>query len=229
MHGDLAGVLLSVGLIGLCMGLSAVNARYGKKAFGSLCPEVARKMVHIGVSNWFFIYAHVFETDLWPVLGLAGFAVINAVMNVTGGLHAVMGQDSTRRNWGLVQYPVSIILLIALKHFGVGDIVCVGCGILGMGYGDGLASLVGMKVRSGRMPGRTKKTVAGSLTMALVTFAVVVVLNLAYRSGADPVRVVLVGLLTGICSAAVEAYTPFGLDNISVPLAIHLLSWLVLL
>jgi phytol kinase len=227
MHGDLAGVVLSVALIGVCMGFSFVIARYGKKTFGKLCPEVARKMVHIGVSNWFFIYAHVFETDLWPILGLAGFAVINAVMNVTGGLGKVMGQDSRKRNWGLVQYPLSIILLIALKHFGVGDMVCVGCGILGMGYGDGLASLVGMKVRSHRLPGRTKKTVAGTLTMALVTSAVVVILNLAYRSGADTLRVVLIGLLTGICSAVVEAYTPFGLDNISVPLMIHLLSGLV--
>lgn len=227
MHGDLAGVLLSVALIGVCMGLSAVIARYGRKTFGNLCPEVARKMVHIGVSNWFFIYAHVFETDLWPVLGLAGFAVINAVMNVTGGLHAVMGQDSRKRNWGLVQYPVSIILLIAMRHYGVADMVCVGCGILGMGYGDGLASLVGMKVRSGRLPGRTKKSIAGTLTMALVTFSVVVILNLTYRTGVPVPRVVLTALLTGVCSAAVEAYTPFGLDNISVPLTICLLSGLV--
>lgn len=227
MHGDLAGVLLSVALIGVCMGLSFVVARYGKKTFGKLCPEVARKMVHIGVSNWFFIYAHVFETDLWPVLGLAGFAVINAVLNLTGGLHAVMGQDSTKRNWGLVQYPLSIIMLIALRHYGVGDMVCVGCGILGMGYGDGLASLVGMKVRSHRLPGRTKKTIAGTVTMALVTFAVVVVLNLSYRVGVDTLRVVLIGLLTGICAAVVEAYTPFGLDNITVPLMIFLLSGLV--
>ena len=227
MHGDLAGVLLSVALIGVCMGFSFVIARHGKKAFGDLCPEVARKMVHIGVSNWFFIYAHVFETDLWPVLGLAGFAVINAVMNITGGLSTVMGQDSRKRNWGLVQYPVSIILLIALKHFGVGDMVCVGCGILGMGYGDGLASLVGMKVRSRHLPGKTRKTIAGTLTMALVTFAVVVILNLAYRSGVDALRVVLIGLLTGLCAAVVEAYTPFGLDNITVPLMIFLLSGLV--
>ena len=169
----------------------------------------------------------MFETDLWPVLGLAGFAVINAVMNVTGGLHAVMGQDSRKRNWGLVQYPVSIILLIALRHWGVGDMVCVGCGILGMGYGDGLASLVGMKVRSGRLPGKTKKSVAGTLTMALVTFAVVVLLNMTYRTGVPVSRVVLTALLTGVCSAVVEAYTPFGLDNISVPLTICLLSGLV--
>ncbi|MBQ4282075.1 MAG: hypothetical protein II753_08255, partial [Spirochaetales bacterium] len=183
MHGDIWGLLLSVALILSCLIASFLVARHGRKAFGDLCPEIARKIVHIGVSNWFFIYCHVFESDLWPIIGLAGFAVINAVMNMSGGLHVLMGQESTKRNWGLVQYPISIIILIMLRHFGVGDMVCVGCGVLGMGYGDGLASIVGMKVRSKNLPGKTKKTVAGSITMACITFVVVFLLNIFYKQG----------------------------------------------
>ena len=228
MHGDMWGLLLSVALIVTCLLIAFLISRYGRKAFGDLCPEIARKVVHIGVSNWFFVYCHVFETDLWPILGLAGFAVINAVMNLSGGLHVMMGQESTKRNWGLVQYPISIIMLILLRHFGVGDMVCVGCGVLGMGYGDGLASIVGMKVRSGHMPGQKKKTIAGSVTMAVVTFAIVLTLNLAYRQGIAFTRVALVSLLAAICATFVEAYTPLGLDNISVPLTIYLIAGLVL-
>ena len=162
------------------------------------------------------------------VIGLAGFAVINAVMNMSGGLHAMMGQESTKRNWGLVEYPISIIMLIMLRHFGVGDMVCVGCGVLGMGYGDGLASIVGMRIRSRCLPGQKKKTVAGSITMALVTFAVVLILNLAYRQGIAFSRVALVSVLAAVCATFVEAYTPLGLDNISVPLTIYLIAGLVL-
>ena len=228
MHGDIWGLLLSVALILSCLIASFLVARHGRKAFGDLCPEIARKIVHIGVSNWFFIYCHVFESDLWPIIGLAGFAVINAVMNMSGGLHVLMGQESTKRNWGLVQYPISIIILIMLRHFGVGDMVCVGCGVLGMGYGDGLASIVGMKVKSGHMPGQKKKTIAGSVTMAVVTFVIVLTLNLAYRQGVAFARVALVSLLAAICATFVEAYTPLGLDNISVPLTIYLIAGLVL-
>ena len=227
MHGDIWGLLLSVALILSCLFASFLVAKYGRKTFGDLCPEIARKIVHIGVSNWFFIYCHVFESDLWPVIGLAGFAVINAVMNMSGGLHVLMGQESTKRNWGLVQYPISIIILIMLRHFGVGDIVCVGCGVLGMGYGDGLASIVGMKVRSRNLPGKSRKTIAGSITMACITFAVVLLLNIIYKQGIEITRIVLVSLLAGVCASFVEAYTPFGLDNISVPLTIYLIAGLI--
>lgn len=227
MHGDIWGLLLSVALILSCLISSFLVARHGRKAFGDLCPEIARKIVHIGVSNWFFIYCHVFESDLWPIIGLAGFAVINAVMNMSGGLHVLMGQESTKRNWGLVQYPISIIILIMLRHFGVGDMVCVGCGVLGMGYGDGLASIIGMKVRSKNLPGKTKKTVAGSITMACITFVVVFLLNIFYKQGVEMTRLVLVSLLAGVCASFVEAYTPFGLDNISVPLTIYLIAGLI--
>lgn len=227
MHGDIWGLLLSVALILSCLISSFLVARHGRKAFGDLCPEIARKIVHIGVSNWFFIYCHVFESDLWPIIGLAGFAVINAVMNMSGGLHVLMGQESTKRNWGLVQYPISIIILIMLRHFGVGDMVCVGCGVLGMGYGDGLASIIGMKVRSKNLPGKTKKTVAGSITMACITFVVVFLLNIFYKQGVEMAKLVLVSLLAGVSAAFVEAYTPFGLDNISVPLTIYLIAGLI--
>ena len=227
MHGDIWGLLLSVALILSCLIASFLVARHGRKAFGDLCPEIARKIVHIGVSNWFFIYCHVFESDLWPIIGLAGFAVINAVMNMSGGLHVLMGQESTKRNWGLVQYPISIIILIMLRHFGVGDMVCVGCGVLGMGYGDGLASIVGMKVSSKNLPGKTRKTVAGSITMACITFVVVFLLNIFYKQGVEMAKLVLVSLLAGVCASFVEAYTPFGLDNISVPLTIYLIAGLI--
>ena len=227
MHGDIWGLLLSVALILSCLITSFLVARHGRKAFGDLCPEIARKIVHIGVSNWFFIYCHVFESDLWPIIGLAGFAVINAVMNMSGGLHVLMGQESTKRNWGLVQYPISIIILIMLRHFGVGDMVCVGCGVLGMGYGDGLASIIGMKVRSKNLPGKSRKTVAGSITMACITFVVVFLLNIFYKQGVEMATLVLVSLLAGLCASFVEAYTPFGLDNISVPLTIYLIAGLI--
>jgi len=229
MPGDILGLILSVLLIGILLGIAFLITKHGKKSLGAMCPEVARKVVHIGVSNWFFIYAHVFESDIWPIAGLAGFAVINYVMSVSGGLHAVMGQDNRKRNWGLVQYPIAIIILIALKHFGMGDVVCLGCAVLGMGYGDGLASLVGMNVKSPRLPGKSRKTLAGSVTMVLVTFVIFVTLNLVYRQGIAVSRVILVGLLTSVCATLVEAYTPLGLDNLSVPIAIFFLSWMVVL
>ena len=226
MHGDVPGLLLSVLLIVTCLGLSFVVARYGKKRLGDACPEVARKIVHIGVSNWFFIYAHVFESDTWPIIGLASFALINAAMNLSGGLSKLMAQESTKRNWGLVQYPISIILLILIKMMGFGDIVAFGCAVLGMGYGDGLASLVGRHVKSPKLWRDSKKSVAGSVTMAAVTFVVVLLVKICYGN-ADISAALLSAAACSVAATFVEALTPFGLDNISVPLNIYVIAGLI--
>ena len=226
MHGDALGILYSVLLIGACLGLSFVVTKCGKKRLGESRSEVARKIVHIGVSNWFFIYAHVFEGDIWPIVGLASFAVINAVLNVSGGLAKIMAQESTKRNWGLVQYPISIILLILIKRSGFGDMATFGCAVLGMGYGDGLASIVGRHVRSPKLWKDSKKTVAGSVTMAAVTFVVVLIMKTAYGN-AEIETVLLSAAVCSVAATLVEATTPFGLDNISVPLTIYLIAGLL--
>ena len=226
MHGDALGILYSVLLIGACLGFSFAVTKFGKKRLGEARSEVARKIVHIGVSNWFIIYAHVFESDLWPIIGLASFAVINAVMNVSGGLAKLMAQESTKRNWGLVQYPISIILLILIKMAGFGDLAAFGCAVLGMGYGDGLASLVGRHVKSPKLWKDSKKTVAGSVTMATVTFIVVLIIKSTYGN-AGTETVLLSAAVCSVAATLVEAVTPFGLDNISVPLTIYLIAGLL--
>lgn len=226
MHGDLAGLALSVLLIALCLGSSVLVAKKGKTVFGSHCPEVARKIVHIGVSNWFFIYLLVFESDLWPMIGLGAFAVINAVMNITGLFGRLMAQDSKKRNWGLVQYPVSIMILIAMCHCGIGNKVAVGCAVLGMGYGDGLAAIMGMNLGKRKLPGSVK-TLAGSLTMLVVTLAVTLILNLVLGCAHEASAVVAMALGTAVVATFAEAYTPFGLDNITVPVVIFLLAGLI--
>ena len=223
MHGDLAGVILSFAVVTLFLGLSFVVVKFGRGLFKDSCPEIARKIVHIGVSNWFFIYCYVFETDLWPILGLAFFALANALMNITGLLSTMMGQDSKARNWGLVQYPISIIIVILLKHFGLGDMAAVGCAVLAMGYGDGLASIVGKAVKSKRLGNWTKKTYAGSITMVCVTMIVVILMKVFIGRVSFSGILVLKAFLVGVFAALVEAFTPFGLDNMSVPIAIFLI------
>ncbi len=227
MPGDVLGLLLSVLLIAAFLAIAYLVSKFGKGRLGDASSEIARKIVHIGVSNWFFIYHHVFESDIWPILGLGFFAVVNLLLNTTGALAILMGQDNKKRNWGLVEYPISVILMIILKMLGVGDAVCVGCGLLCMGYGDGLAALVGKAFRSRRFGLGGRKSVAGSVTMAFVTFAIFVALKLGYGCAASTGTVVLVALLAAVLATLVEAYTPFGLDNISVPLTIYLVSVLV--
>ena len=245
VHGDALGIVLSVSLIGICGLLALLVVRFGKRRLGKggpkelrsvLYPEIARKIVHIGVSNWFFIYYFVFERSFWAIVGLCAFAVVNAAFNLSGAMGSLFAQAPSKRNWGMVYYPLSIVLLIVLADLGFGDRLCVGCALIGMGYGDGLAALVGMRFgRHGFHSSLTggggnakhgHKTVEGSLTMFLAVFASFVLLN-ALLGDSGVLSVLCFGFLAALASTFAEAYTPSGLDNVSVPLVIYVLAALM--
>ena len=106
---------------------------------------------------------------------------------------------------------------------GIGDMAALGCAVLGMGYGDGLASIIGKWVKSKQLGSWTKKTVAGFKTMAYVTFIVVFLMQIMINGASFSSRLFFVAALVSLSAAAVEALTPFGLDNLSVPIAIYLI------
>ncbi len=245
MPGDLLGFALSGLLIALCLGAAyLVVKKGGAGAFGSgagvgfagssgassgaMRSEVARKIVHIGVSNWFFIYYYCFETFVWPVVGLGLFAVINFVLTASGAYEAILGKaGAKKRSWGVVYYPLAVIALLVLLELGVGSKVDVGCGLLGMGYGDGFAALIGAKYGKKKLYKGAKKTVLGSVSMLLIVAVLVLGLKCLYLGLGLSLTLVLLSLLAGFVAAVFEAVTPFGLDNISVPIVVFLMAGLI--
>jgi phytol kinase len=104
-----------------------------------------------------------------------------------------------------------------------------GIGILVMGYGDGLAAIIGQRFGKEKIHHLTgKKTYAGSMTMFLVS--VIVITGMTWRYKYEWIRH-LPGLGTAIViasiSTAVEAMTPMGLDNVTVPIGTAVLLEIV--
>lgn len=197
MHGDFIGVLFSVLLIGV--GYLA-HELIRKKDL-----EVARKVLHIWVSNWYFIYLYCFD-NMWPAIaGLAAFALFNLCLEVAA--------YHTHR-YGTIYYPLSIIAMLCLQSFNGFPMRAIGCGVLAMGYGDGLAAIVGSKTHSRNVPFCRSKTLFGSLTMFVVT--TVIVLLFTHCS-------ILTALVIGLIATLAEAYFPFSLDNVAVPLVVFFL------
>lgn len=197
MRGNWLGLILSVALIGF--GYVVHELIRKKNRF------LARKVLHVIVSNWFFIYAHFFSTMWVGIFGLIVFAAVNLVLELKA-FHS--------HSYGTVYYPLSIVVLLCLQSMSNADLAAVGCGVLVMGYGDGLAAIVGHSVRSPYMPFLRDKTVLGSLTMFVVS--TIVVLLVAKCS-------IMYALLAGFVAMIAEAYIPFGLDNISVPIIVYML------
>ncbi|MFA5467887.1 MAG: hypothetical protein WC224_02370 [Sphaerochaetaceae bacterium] len=188
--------------------------------------ETARKFIHIGVSNWWFILIHYFTTLSSALIGPLAFIIINTIVVYTN-LATLVGISTKRRNMGLIYYPISLAILVVLGFKGIFPLWACGIGVLAMGYGDGLAAVIGGKWGKRRIWGR--KTQLGTIVMALVTLIILVVFSVTFNlkglwSFPWGFSVSLIALIV----ALTEAYTPYGLDNVSVPLVAALLSYLLL-
>ncbi|KZR91781.1 Cytidylyltransferase family protein [Synechococcus sp. MIT S9509] len=179
--------------------------------------ELSRKIVHIGTGPivvlawWLSIPASIAVPVALTV------TVITAVNRRLQLLPAV--EDIDRNSYGTVAYGLAITLLLIL--FWPDQAVAVCAGVLVMAFADGLAGLIG---RGMTTPSWTvwqqRKSVAGTLTMGLVTALVLLLLVLISESTLHPLR------LIAVCALAVglEQLGRWGIDNLSVPMAVGL-SW----
>lgn len=96
-------------------------------------------------------------------------------------------------------------------------------------YGDGLASIFGTKFgkRKYNIFG-DQKSYIGSLSMFVFTF-ITIIIALIYYEITITYYILLVMLFISVIAALVEALTPKGLDNLTVPFVCVVLYWYILL
>lgn len=181
---------------------------------------VSRKIVHIGVSHWWLMAMFFHDSAAYAAIGPVVFIAVNYYSYRTR-LFAAMEEDGTRANLGTVYFPISLLVLVILSFAGPMPVYVAGLGILTMGWGDGLASLVGRAVRSpiiDVLGGR--KSVAGTVAMLAVTAIVVGVFTFYGhpRHAGILTAALLPAIATAAFSTVVEFLTPRGLDNLSVPI-----------
>lgn len=170
--------------------------------------ESIRKFIHILVSNWVFFLVYMFDDVRYAVLGPLAFIVINSIF-VFGGFGKYLGMGDRKRDNGLIYFPISLLLLTFMYFKGMIGKEDILAGVLIMGYGDGLAAIVGKRFGKNKYSYFScKKSIEGSATMFLV--AMVIALLLGQNL---PVAVTM-----ALVATVFEGVTPLGLDNITVPL-----------
>ncbi len=186
--------------------------------------EWTRKAVHIGTGN-IILLAWALDIPAWvgitASLFFSGVALLSYMLPLLPGINSV-----GRRSFGTFFYAVSIGLLVAW-FWPLAQPQFAALGILVMTWGDGLAGLVGRAWgRHGYELAGMKKSWEGSLTMALVSGAIVALLLIA--TGTAPVWPgLLLALGVGLVAALLESFSPLGIDNLTVPLGAAGLAWLV--
>ncbi|NLL25227.1 MAG: hypothetical protein GX261_07115, partial [Spirochaetales bacterium] len=165
MDSNILGLILSYAFLGVVIAFGI----FLKNRFG-ISSESMRKIVHIGVSNWWFLNLYYFTSLGWAVVGPICFIVVNSLFTLFNwGKH--IGFDDRKRNWGLVYFPVTLLLLVVGMYRGVFTPLEATIAVMVMGWGDGLAAMVGSKW--GRKKIKTlNKSYPGCLTMGIVSFIV---------------------------------------------------------
>lgn len=178
--------------------------------FTKIGSEGVRKFIHILVSGWVLILVNCYDSLAWAVIGPVTFIFLNAAF-VYSGFSKYLGMGNRKRDNGLIYYPFSILVLVIMMYNGLADERIVISSVLMMGFGDGLAALIGSRFgRHGYSFIGGKKSLEGTLTMFAVSLTILLVV---YPEGPW-----YVSLLVAIFATLLENITPLGFDNISVPL-----------
>lgn len=218
MDSNLWGLIVSFVFLGAVVGIAVLLRRFTK-----LSAEFIRKFIHIGVSNWWFILLFCMDNIWYALIGPVLFIILNAIVTF-GGYGGFLGMDDKKRNYGLIYFPFSLLILVLLTYNGKLAFAAATVGVLCMGYGDGLAAIIGHAWGKRRLPFQTGgKTWLGTCVMFFVSTCVAYIF--APATGI-PYRL-LVAVTTGLVGAFLEAATPLGLDNVTVPLGTAL--WVAIL
>ena len=192
-------------------------------------PEVSRKVLHIMVGNIAFLLPIFVTKEAMAFLAAGPFILFTFLMSPYTPIKSIRGKTSSAgHSMGLVYYAITWTILAYLFF---DNMIIIAAGILAMSYGDGLASLIGVKYgkRKYSIFG-DKKSYIGSLAMFIFTFVTMIIAILIYKTVFSyeltityEILVILVGI--SLIAAVAEGLTPKGLDNLSVPAIVAFCYW----
>lgn len=204
---------LKVAIIATWIGLVGLSAEwlYRQKLAH---PEVVRKVMHIGVGN-VILLAWWLHIPTWVGVAAAiAFSLITFLSYRVPILPSISGIG--RKSLGTFFYAVSIGILIA-GFWPMQQPWYAVIGILVMTWGDGLAAIVGQQF--GRHPyylWDMQKSWEGSIAMASISW-LVCFLVLAGVEG-NHWQIWLISAIVALVATTLEAFSKFGIDNLTVPL-----------
>ena len=204
----------------------AVLIIFTEKVFSKKYPVQSRKFLHIMTGNIAFILP-LFETrEIMAFVAAGPFILFTFLMSPYSPIKSMRGKTSEAgHGLGLVYYAITWTVL-AYVFFDHREIIAMG--ILAMSYGDGLASLIGIKYGERKYTVfKDTKSYVGSIAMFVCTFFLLIIALLFYTVPVTGRMVAYLLCMAGVATV-VEGITPLGLDNLSVPFVVALMYWFFL-
>ncbi len=194
--------------------------------------DFTRKLIHIGAGMWIWGILLLFDHWYLAIIPSATFILLNALFLRFHIFSAMDPKEGATR--GTVYFAFSFTLLLVMFHTGWdsgfprGIAYIAAAGIMAMTWGDAFSAIIGKRYgkHTYSIVGHTKRTIEGSLAGFVFTFVAVAITLLILSPLSFPL--VLVGaLLAAIVGTLLEAVSPGGTDNLTVPIGVAIvLFWL---
>jgi len=195
---------------------SIIAAASVLERFKLLSNEGTRKFIHIGVSNWWILAMIYFDNRSYASIVPSIFIILN-YLSYRMNLVKAMEREGNKNDLGTVYYPIALLVLVLLTFSRYSHPYVGALGILIMGYGDGLAAIIGKKFGKHQYHIlRYKKSIEGSLTMFVASLLVGLLLLNLY----SPEMFLLKAIIMAGIATILEAFSPYGLDNLTVPILV---------
>jgi phytol kinase len=194
--------------------------------FVGIKPDLTRKFIHIGAGMWTFGVLALFNSWQIGIIPFASFIFLNYLFY---RYRLVSAMDTSSSSPGTVYFAISVTLLFAVfwRPMAVDQVSIAATGVMAMTWGDALAALVGKTYGKHKYQfGESSRTWEGSavmfVTSAIVIFLVLTLLPTSFFSPNsltwDTWKVLLASFLAASSATLVEAVSPHGTDNLTVPL-----------
>lgn len=209
---NLTGIVVSYIYIAIIIVLAKFFEKLGK--------EASRKFIHIMLGNWWIIAMYFFN-NVWAAAFVpATFVIINYLSYKKDIIKVMERDEESKDGLGTVYYALSLFIL-SIITFGLLKRPDLGLiPILVMAYGDGLAAVIGKNIKSKKYNiGKTQKSIAGSLTMFIVSIIAVSIYLIYIGSGLWLIKAAIISVVITI----IEAISVKGMDNITVPMGMFIM------
>jgi dolichol kinase len=213
---DLAGVLLVYIYVTILLIVT-------EKILDFFPTDINRKILHIMVGNIAFLLP-IFQTrEVMAFFAAGPFIIFTFLMSPYSPIKSMRGKTSgAGHRMGLVYYAIAWTVL-AYLFFDYKVVIAIG--ILAMSYGDGFASVIGSRFGKHKFNiWGDEKSFIGSISMFIFTLITVFLALFYYQISIDGKIIILLYII--LFATVIEAISPKGLDNLTVPFLAPFLYWL---
>ena len=212
--GDIGGIVGTIAFVFIVIAIAEVI----RKSF-SLSSNFTRKVIHVGVGNWIFLWPFAFDHWYAIIVPPALFVVLNYI-SYRRELFKAMERKEKAGGLGTVYYALSLTVIVPIAMI-LGITWIAASAIMLMAWADGLADPIGRRygMRKYHVAGSTK-SIEGSLGFFLVGVCSVAATLMFFNAFSllPSVNILIFALGIAALGTLIEAVSPAGTDNLTVPI-----------